>query len=107
MKYAFPPFGIEHRGIVGLPVFVGVELSGVAEDIVVLPGLRGEEVVEEAAIEQQAAIEDQLIREFGLVLGHVGLGEIQPVRPRPDFDPLAGDGVQVVILRQVRSSPPY
>ena len=83
VKHARLPCGVEDRRVVLDSVLVRVERHRVAVDVLVQPRLVGEHVVEEHSVERQVRVDDELGGEAGLVLRHLGLGQVQAVRTGP------------------------
>ena len=95
------PGPIEGLPVVGLAVAVAVELHRAVVDVVDLPALRRHEVVEEAAIVHEPALEHPLVGVARLVVGHLGAGEVEPEGARPDLDLPAGGVAEKVVVRNV------
>ena len=99
VQHARAPQSVEGVGVVGLAVAVGVDRERVAVDVVVLPRLREEHVVEEAAVVHQAVLPDLLGRAAGLQFGDARLRQVEPVRARPDLDAAAVGVLEEVVGR--------
>ena len=88
-------------GLIGLAIFVGVDGEGVAVDILIEPGLGGEDIVEEDTIDQQPAIDDAFGCAARLIFGNIGLGEVETIEVGPDFHLFAIDVLEIIVIGQV------
>ncbi len=98
---AVAPRLVEGLLVILLAVSIGVQLHGPVVDIVSQPVLGHHEIVKEAPIVHQLALNHLLIRIPCLVFRDLRPGQVEPISAGPDLDLLAGRIPQEILVRDI------